>query len=214
MSVDLKKGGNLNISKEAPNSAYFQVGLGWNTNSDSTMKDDFDLDVISVKCKSDDKGAVEQSVFFYNNVDGTGKKSSDIYPDTMSKEDVLKTALSLVPNSLVVVTRDNRDGDGDGDDETLFINPEKLGDDDKVKITVNIYEATTRRQNFGMVSGAFVRVLDDKGTEVCRYDLTEDFSLETGTIIGEFYKVGGELKFKALGVGFTGDLNTLLSQLQ
>ncbi len=212
--VNLKKGGNLNISKEAPNSKHFQVGLGWNVKTDSTVKEEFDLDVISVLCNSDDKGAVEAGVFFYNNIDGTGKKSIDVYSDNMSKEDVLKTALSLLPNSLVVVTKDNRSGEGDGDDETLFINAEKLTDTQKVKITVNIYEAVTRRQNFGMVSGAFVRVLDDKGTEICRYDLSEDFSIETGTIIGEFYKVAGELKFKALGVGFTGDLNTLLTQLQ
>jgi tellurium resistance protein TerD len=211
--VNLVKGGNVNISKEAPASKHFKVELGWNPKADSTVKDDFDLDVIAVRCDANDKGAKETDVFFYNNVDGTGKKSSDVYPDNMSKEDVMKKAISLLPNGPIVLTKDNRTGEGDGADETLFVNPEKLADGKKVKITVNIYEALARRQNFGMVQGAFVRVLDDGGKEVCRYDLAEDFSIETGTIIGEFYKNNGDFKFKALGVGFTGDLNTLLTSL-
>lgn len=212
--MDLTKGGNLNISKASPDSKHFQVGLGWNVKADSTVKDEFDLDVVALLCNSTDKGATEAGVFYYNNVDGSGKKSTDVYPDSMSKEDVMKAAVALLPNAVVAITRDNSDGKGDGDDETLFINPAKLADDQKIKICVNIYDAQTRRQNFGMVNGAFVRVLDDTGKEVCKYDLAEDFSIETGTIIGEFYKVNGELKFKALGAGFTGDLNALLTQFK
>lgn len=213
MSINLKKGANINLAKEASSTVIFKVGLGWDIKQDSTMKDEVDIDVMAIITDSNDKGATESSCRFYNNIDGSGKTSVDHYKN-MDINQAMVEATKLAVNSVAVTTKDNLTGDGDGDDETLFINGSLLKDDQKVKVCINIYEADQRKQVFGMVKNAFVRVYDDKGVEICKYDLGEDFALETGVIVGEFYKVNSELKFKALGTGFTGDLNQLIQQFQ
>lgn len=209
--INLKKGANINLAKEAPTTTIFKVGLGWDIKQDSTMKDEVDIDVMAIITDSNDKGATEDSCRFYNNIDGTGKTSAAHYSG-MDINQAMQEAIKLAQSSVAVTTKDNLTGDGDGDDETLFINGSLLKDDQKVKVCVNIYEGDARKQVFGMVKNAFVKVYDDKGAEICKYDLGEDFSIETGVNVGEFYKVNGELKFKALGTGFTGDLNQLIQQ--
>lgn len=210
-AVNLVKGGNVNLSKSAPTTKTFRVGLGWDVKADSTMKDEVDVDVMAVITDALDKGATSASCRFYNNIDGTGKTSADHYKN-MDKDAAFAEASKLAEASSVVTTKDNLTGDGDGDDETLFVNGTLLKDDQKIKVCVNIYEAASRKQVFGMVKNAYVKVYDDAGGELVKYDLGEDFSLETGVIVGEFYKVNGELKFKALGTGFNGDLNGLINQ--
>lgn len=212
MSINLKKGQNLNLSKETT-STMFRVGLGWDLNQDSTIKNEIDIDVFGLITDASDKGVVDSEIRFYNNIDGTGKSSSTHYSG-MSTLDSFKEAEKLAATSVLVNTLDNLTGAGDGDDETMFFNSLLLADDKKVKILVNIYEAKARKQLFGMVKNAYVSVYDSAGTVICRYDLAEDFSIETGVIVGEFYKVGGETKFKALGTGFEGDLNDLVTKFK
>lgn len=205
--INLKKGQNLNLSETTNATKYFRVGLGWN------MNQNFDLDVFSVICDTNDKGLKPENIFYYHNVDGSGRTSEQTYGNLKTEQEIFAKAHELISNSVVVITKDNQTGEGDGDDETLFVNPNKLNDDEKIKIIVNIYESEERNLSFGMISEAFVRILDDKDNEVCRYDLAEDFSIETGVIVGEFEKINGELKFKALGKGFKGDINNVLTQL-
>lgn len=204
MSLQLTKGVNLKLSKYSLNLNQIQVGLGWDINQDSTIKHEFDLDVSGIVVNSTtNKGALEQDVFFYNNVDGTGKSSVDAYP---ASKDVMTEAKKMLLNSPVVITKDNRTGEGDGDDETLFINASKLPKDKKVIILVTIHEAKDRRQTFGMVNNSYCRIVADNGTEYCRYDLKEDFSIETGVEVAEIYWYNDELKVRALGKGFNGNL--------
>ena len=106
---------------------------------------------------------------------------------------------------------DNLTGDGDGDDEQIFVDLSKIpANIEKVAFTVTIYDAESRRQNFGQVSNAFIRIVDDAtGTELIRYDLGEDFSIETAVVVGELYRHNGEWKFNAIGSGFQGGLAAL-----
>ena len=108
-------------------------------------------------------------------------------------------------------TGDNRDGVGDGDDETIKIDLTKVPDNiQRIAFTVTIYEAESRRQNFGMVNNAFIRIFDEpNGQEMLRYDLGEDFSIETAAVFGEVYKNNGEWKFNAVGAGYQGGLEAL-----
>jgi len=212
MSLSLQKGQNLKLEKADLNLNELQVGLGWNVKNDSSVKDDYDLDVVGLIVNaSDGKGATEANFFFYGNVDGKGTSSDVAYA---SSTDVVATAKSILANAPVVITKDNRTGQGDGDDETLFINSSLLPKDKKILIAVNIYEADKRKQAMGMVDGAYCSIKGSDGKEHIRYDLKEDFSIESGVIVGEIYWNNEDLKVRALGQGFTGDLNALLSQHQ
>lgn len=210
MTLRLEKGGNLNLSKSNLDLNQLQVGLGWDINTDSTIKHDFDLDVSGIVVNATtNRGIVESDVYYYNNVDGSGKSSDVAYP---SNKDVMVEAKLLLLNSPVVITKDNRTGQGDGDDETLFINASKLPKDKKVVIFVTIHEAKERRQTFGMVDNSYCRIVSNSGVEYCRYDLKEDFSIETGVEVAEIYWKGDELKVRALGKGFVGDLNDVFNK--
>ena len=106
---------------------------------------------------------------------------------------------------------DNLTGAGDGDDEQIKVDlslvPENI---QRVAFTVTIYDADVRRQNFGQVNNAFIRIVDESnGQEILRYDLGEDFSIETAAIFGELYKHNGEWKFNAIGSGYQGGLAAL-----
>ncbi|SUY64408.1 general stress protein [Clostridium sporogenes] len=115
------------------------------------------------------------------------------------------------PSGSVVHTGDNRTGDGDGDDEQIILDFSKVPSDiDKIAITVTIHEAQERAQNFGQVSNAFVRIVNEEtDVEVLRYDLSEDFSIETALVFCELYRNNGDWKFSAIGSGFSGGLEAL-----
>jgi tellurium resistance protein TerD len=183
MAISLQKGGNVNLSKEAPGLSKMVVGLGWDTRSTDGAA--FDLD-----------GAV----FLLNN---TGKVRSDA-------DFVFYNNLKSVDGS-VIHSGDNRTGAGDGDDETVTIDLSKVpADVDKISVCVTIHEADIRRQNFGQVSKAFVRCINANGnTEIARYDLSEDSSTEAAMIFGEVYRAGSDWKFRAIGQGFKGGLGPL-----
>ena len=183
MAISLQKGGNVNLSKEAPSLKRMIIGLGW----DARVTDGaaFDLDGSAFILKSDGKVRNDADFIFYNN-----RKSS---------------CGSVVHNG------DNLTGVGEGDDETLTIELGKVpAEVDKVTIAVTIHEAEARGQNFGMVSKAFIRCIDaDTSKEIARYDLSEDSSIETAMVFGEIYRLGADWKFKAVGQGFKGGLAPL-----
>lgn len=184
MAINLQKGGNANLSREAPGLSRVIVGLGWDARS--TSGDDFDLDASAFLLNEAGKARSEADFVFYNNM-----KSAD---------------------GSVEHTGDNRTGAGDGDDEALKVDLSRLpAQVAKVAFTVTIHDAQARRQSFGQVSGAFIRVVDESsGTELVRYDLSEDFSTETALIFGELYRHNGEWKFRAVGQGYAGGLLELL----
>ena len=183
MPISLSKGGNVNLSKEAPSMTKMIVGLGWDVRATDGAA--FDLDAVGFVLGANGKVRNDNDFIFFNN-----KQNAE---------------------GSVIHGGDNRTGDGDGDDETIIIDLSKMpADADKVAVCVVIYDAETRRQNFGQVSRAYVRVINDAGQqEVARYDLSEDGSTETAMIFGEVYKHNGEWKFKAIGQGFKGGLGPL-----
>ncbi|MBD0865776.1 MAG: TerD family protein [Rhodobacteraceae bacterium] len=185
MAVSLSKGGNVSLSKEAPGLSKVLVGLGWDVRV--TDGADFDLDASIFICGEDGKVLSDKHFIFYNN----------------------KTS----PDGSVEHTGDNRTGEGEGDDEAVKIDLSAVpADVKKLVFAVTIHEAAARNQNFGQVGNAFMRVVNQDGNkELARYDLSEDYSVETAMIFGEVYRHNDEWKFKAIGAGFEGGLGPLAS---
>jgi tellurium resistance protein TerD len=183
MAITLQKGGNVNLSKEAPGLKKVIVGLGWDPRA--TDGDVFDLDGSAFMVKADGKVRGDSDFIFYNNL-----KSTD---------------------GSVTHTGDNRTGQGEGDDERLVVDLSTVpAEIDKIAVAVTIHEADQRRQNFGMIGRAFIRCVNADGErEIARYDLSEDSSTETAMIFGELYRAGSEWKFRAVGQGFKGGLGPL-----
>lgn len=180
MAVSLSKGGNISLSKEAPGLTDVTVGLGWDARvTDGT---EFDLDASVFITGENGKVLNDGSFVFYNN-----KKS---------------------PCGNVEHLGDNRSGAGDGDDEQVAVNLVSLSAEaKKLAFAVTIHDAENRKQSFGQVSNAYIRVLNKAdGKEIARFDLSEDASTETAMIFGELYRHGEEWKFKAIGQGFAGGL--------
>jgi tellurium resistance protein TerD len=183
MPVSLSKGGNVSLSKEAPGLTNIVIGLGWDTRS--TDGSDFDLDASMFVLKEDNKVRSDSDFIFYNNKTGA--------------------------DGAVEHLGDNLTGEGEGDDEQIKVNLNAVPQDvANLAVGVTIHEADTRRQNFGMVSNAFIRVVNGAdNSEIARYDLSEDASTETAMVFGEVYRRGSEWKFKAVGQGFQGGLGPL-----
>ncbi len=183
MTVSLSKGGNVSLSKEAPDMRTMRIGLGWDMRV--TDGSAFDLDASVFVLGEDGKVRGNSDFVFFNNLTGG--------------------------DGAVVHQGDNLTGQGEGDDEVIVVTLDKLpANVAKISFAATIYEADQRRQNFGMVQNAFIRVVNgDGGKEVARYDLSEDASTETAMIFGELYRHGGEWKFKAIGQGFGGGLGPL-----
>ena len=186
MGVNLAKGQRVSLDK---NMNMALIGLGWDTNRYDGGKD-FDLDASAFLLNADGKVRKVEEFIFYGNL-----KSSD---------------------GSVTHTGDNLTGEGDGDDEVLIVDFSKVpADIQKIAITVTIYDAQVRGQNFGQVSNAYVRVArmanenDMVGTEVLKFDLAEEFSVETALVVCEIYKNNGEWKFNAVGAGYQGGLEAL-----
>ena len=183
MAISLQKGGSVNLSKEAPGMKKMLVGLGWNLRA--TDGDAFDLDGSVFLLGAGGKVRSDADFVFYNQA-----KSSD---------------------GSVVHSGDNRTGEGEGDDESITVELDKVpADVEKIAVCVTIHDAEAKRQNFGMVASAYVRCVDAvTNVEVARYDLSEDASVETAMIFGEIYRHNGEWKFKAMGQGFKGGLDPM-----
>ena len=183
MAVSLSKGGNVSLSKEAPGLKAIDVGLGWDARA--TDGADFDLDASVFILGENGKVRSDADFVFYNNA-----KSAD---------------------GAVEHTGDNRTGEGEGDDEQVKMNLENMAADvQRLVVAVTIHEGEARKQSFGQVQNAFIRVVNqDGGTEIARYDLSEDYSTETALIFGEIYRNKDEWKFKAVGQGYSGGLASL-----
>ena len=185
MSVNLVKGGNTNLTSVTPGLSKIKVGLGWDARSSDGA--DFDLDA-SVFLLKDDKVRTASDFVFYNN------KSGD--------------------NGAVVHQGDNLTGAGDGDDEVIDIDLSAVSADiTRLVVAVTIHQADARKQNFGQVQKAYMRIVnaaDD--TELAKFDLSEDASTDTATIFGEVYRNGTDWKFKAVGQGFAGGLTAVSAQ--
>jgi len=183
MAISLQKGGNVNLSKEAPGLKKMTIGLGWDTRA--TDGAGFDLDGAVFLLNTTGKVRSDADFIFYNNL-----KSAD---------------------GSIVHSGDNLTGAGEGDDETVSIDLSSVpADIDKIVVGVTIHDAETRGQNFGMVSKAFIRCINaDGGTEIARYDLSEDGSTEAAMVFGEVYRNGADWKFRAIGQGFQGGLGPL-----
>ncbi|KVN66399.1 chemical-damaging agent resistance protein C [Burkholderia ubonensis] len=183
MAVSLSKGGNVSLSKEAPGLSEVLVGLGWDPRvTDGT---EFDLDASVFVTGDSGKVLSDAGFIFYNN-----KKSADGSVEHLG---------------------DNRSGQGEGDDEQVVVKLTGLAADvKKLVFAVTIHDAESRKQSFGQVSNAYIRVVNKAdGKEIARYDLSEDASTETAMIFGELYRHNGEFKFKAIGQGFAGGLKPL-----
>lgn len=183
MAVSLTKGGNVSLSKTAPTMTKMIVGLGWDARATDGAA--FDLDAVAFVTNSTGKVRNDQDFIFFNNKSNT--------------------------EGSVVHQGDNLTGAGDGDDEQVVIDLTKMpADVDKVFVCVTIYDADTRKQSFGQVTNAFIRIVNDADkAEVARYDLSEDASTDTAMIFGEIYRNGAEWKFKAVGQGYSGGLSKL-----
>ena len=184
MPINLTKGQKVDLTKGNPGLKSVMVGLGWDINAFDSGAD-FDLDAAAFMCGANGVCPTEKEFIFYGNL-------------VHSTESVQHMG-------------DNLTGGGDGDDEEIMIDLEKVpANIEKIAFTVTIYEAEKRRQNFGQVSNAFIRIVDSSNnTELIRYDLGEEFSIETAVVVGELYRNNGEWKFNAIGSGFQGGLAAL-----
>jgi tellurium resistance protein TerD len=183
MAVSLVKGGNISLTKSAINLRHIVLGLGWDARS--TFGIDFDLDASVFLVQANGRVRGDHDFIFYNQ---------------------LKSICSSVEH-----TGDNLTGDGEGDDESVKVDLERVPPEIvKIVVAVTIHDAAMRQQNFGMVQNAFIRVVNQAdGVELVRYDLSEDYSTETAMIFGEVYRHNGEWKFRAVGQGFAGGLAAL-----
>ncbi|MCD8549042.1 MAG: TerD family protein [Shewanella xiamenensis] len=185
-TVSLSKGGNVSLTKTDPTMKKVLVGLGWDARS--TDGQDFDLDASAFLLGENGKVRSPEDFVFYNNLRAAG--------------------------GAIEHTGDNRTGDGDGDDESLKVNLDTLPVDvAKIVFVVTIHDAAARSQNFGQVSGAFIRLVnEDSDKEIARFDLSEDASVETAMLFAELYRHNGEWKFKAVGQGYKGGLSSVCAE--
>ena len=184
MAISLSKGQKVDLTKTNPGLTKVVVGLGWDTNKYDGGKD-FDLDSSVFLLGENGKVGSDVDFVFYNNTTGG--------------------------NGSVVHTGDNRTGEGAGDDEQINIELTKVPESThRIAFTITIHEAEERNQNFGQVSNSYVRILNEAtNEELIRFDLGEDFSIETAIVVGELYRHNGEWKFSAIGSGFQGGLTAL-----
>ena len=184
MPLNLSKGQKVSLTKGNPGLKKIMVGLGWDVNAFDSGSD-FDLDAAAFLVGTNGKCPTEREFIFYGNLEHS--------------------------SGAVKHMGDNLTGEGEGDDEQIEVDLSKMpANIEKVAFTVTIYDAESRRQNFGQVSNAYCRIVDENtGAEIVRFDLGEDFSIETAVVVGELYKHGGEWKFNAIGSGFQGGLAAL-----
>ena len=187
MPVSLQKGQKASLTKGNPGLKKVVVGLGWDVNQFDTGGD-FDLDAAAFLLTDSGKVSRQEDFIYFGNL--------------------------THPSGSVQHMGDNLTGAGEGDDEQIRVDLSKVPEHiTKIAFTVTIYEPEQRRQNFGQINNAFIRIYnEDTGEEMLRYDLGEDFSIETAAVFGEVYKNGSEWKFNAIGSGYQGGLKALCTQ--
>lgn len=187
MAINLQKGQRVSLDSSMKHAL---VGLGWDTNRYDGGQD-FDLDASAFLLGANGKLLRDEDFIFYNNLESR--------------------------NKAVVHTGDNLTGDGEGDDEVILIDFSKMPSDvEKIAICATIHDAETRHQNFGQVSNAYIRIakladeFDTVGEPVLKFDLEEEFSIETALVVAEIYKKNGEWKFNAVAAGYQGGLEAII----
>lgn len=185
MGIQLSKGQRIDLTKNDPSLQRTIIGLGWDVKYFDGGQD-FDLDASAFILNEQGKCRHDLDFIFYNNLQST--------------------------DGAVTHTGDNRTGEGDGDDEQIKVDFSKIpADVHRIAITVTIHDAENRRQNFGQVANAFVRLVnEDTNAEILRFDLGEDFSIETAVVFCELYRQNGDWKFNAVGSGYQGGLAALV----
>jgi tellurium resistance protein TerD len=180
VTVNLAKGGNVSLTKQAPGLSAVVVGLGWDARTTDGRA--FDLDASAIVCDAEGKVLSDKHFVFFNNLSS--------------------------PEGAVQHTGDNLTGEGGGDDEQVKVNLAGLPPDaGRIVFAVSIYEGDTAGQTFGQVRNAFIRVVNEHGgAELARYDLSEDASTETAMVFGELYRNNAEWKFRAVGQGYSAGL--------
>ena len=184
MPINLSKGQKVDLTKKNPGLKSIMVGLGWDVNAFDSGAD-FDLDAAAFMLGANGRCPTEKEFIFYGNLEHT--------------------------SGAVKHMGDNLTGEGEGDDEQIEVDLTAIPSNvERIAFTVTIYDAEPRRQNFGQVSNSFIRIVDtSNNSELIRYDLGEDFSIETAAVVGEIYRHNGEWKFNAIGSGFQGGLAAL-----
>ena len=184
MPISLQKGQKVDLTKTNPGLTKICIGLGWDVNKYDGGSA-FDLDTAAVWLGENGKVREQGDFVFYGNLNHS--------------------------SGAVTHLGDNLTGEGEGDDEQIMIDLSKVpADVQRIAFTATIYDPEVRKQNFGQVSNAYIRVVDSaNNTELIRYDLGEDFSIETAVVVGELYRNGSEWKFNAIGSGFQGGLAAL-----
>ncbi|MBC5714899.1 TerD family protein [Roseburia sp. BX1005] len=187
MAINLTKGQRVSLDNSMK---LALVGLGWDTNRYDGGYD-FDLDASAFLLGENGKLSRDEDFIFYNNLESR--------------------------NGAVIHTGDNLTGDGDGDDEVIYIDFTKIPSDiKKIAICVTIHEAEARRQNFGQVSNAYIRIakrydeFDEVGDTILKFDLEEEFSIETALVVAEIYNKNGEWRFNAVAAGYQGGLEAII----
>lgn len=184
MAVSLQKGQKVDLTKGNAGLSKIVIGLGWDTNKYDGSHD-FDLDAAAFLTTASGKVTSDADFVFFNNLNHASGSVSHL--------------------------GDNLTGEGDGDDEQIMVELSKIpADVEKISFTVTIFEGEQRAQNFGQISNAFIRVVDEsKNEDLIRYDLSEDYSIETSVVVAELYRHNTEWKFAAIGAGFEGGLGAL-----
>lgn len=182
--INLSKGQKVDLTKGNPSLKNIMVGLGWDVNEFDNGAD-FDLDASAFALGANGLCPTEKDFIFYGNLAHS--------------------------SGAITHMGDNLTGEGDGDDEQIQVDLSIIpANIERVAFTVTIYDAVARRQNFGQVSNAYIRIVDlATNQEIIHYDLGEDFSIETAIVVGELYKYAGNWKFNAIGSGFNGGLAAL-----
>ncbi len=185
MAISLTKGGNISLSSTAPGLNKVKIGLGWDVRK--TDGEDYDLDASAFLLSASGKVRSSADFIFYNQ---------------------LRTA-----DKSVIHSGDDRTGEreGEGDNEEIIVTLNSIASDvQKIVFVVTIHEAEKTRQNFGQVSSAFIRIVNNENNEeLARFDLSEDASMSTAMVFGELYRQGNEWKFRAVGEGSGGGLAAL-----
>ena len=187
MSINLSKGGRINLSKESPSLKKANIGLGWDVNATDTGAA-FDLDASVFMLNASGKMPTDKHFIFYNNLNS--------------------------PDNSTVYQGDNLSGEGDGDDESIQIDLSKIDTAiQELVFIVTIHEAEIRKQNFGQVRNSYIRICDlETGGEITKYELEEDFSRETAIEFGRLYRKDNEWRFQAVGAGYNSGLESFVQK--
>lgn len=198
MSMDLSKGERVSLAKVSPGTKIFKVALGWDENPD------FDLDASAFLCSHNASGDPKLTPVGTVTFNGNNVPAGFIFYGNLASK-----------CGAVTHSGDNLTGAGDGDDEIITVDTSKLADDVvEIPFVITIYQAKSKGQNFGQVKGAFIRVLDETGTEILRRDLTEDYSKFTALQAGSFYKKDGDWRFVSIDQGYDVELGEILAAFQ